>query len=262
MAFDFTKAAGAGTNSIDESVLGLPFIKIIQKGSPEFDETHRDYATKRIEGCRPGDILFAPRRLILQRPVEVIPVAQHTCYTEWKSPQEGKGFVGHQTTSIISDPRYSRGHPDSKEKNKEYLTVNGHKHELIYTIYVAVLFKHEGQWKKGLIDFSSTQLKAARQWTKSLLNVRLPDMPEVKAPIFASQWKLATKAEQNAQGGWFGWDIQFDKVLNAVEDEALLTQAHASNQEAEASFSQGPSTTKTLTDTEVVTDNTEEDGAF
>lgn len=116
MAFDVTKAAGEGMQDIDSSVLGAPFISIIQKGSPEFDETHKDYATKMIKDCKPGQIVFAPDRRILAAPLEVIPLGQRTLYTEWK-PRKG-GFVGNRELTIVDHPSYHRGAPGRRRRTR------------------------------------------------------------------------------------------------------------------------------------------------
>ena len=159
MAFDIRKAAGLGTDTIDRSVLGMPFLNIIQKGSPEFDETHQDYARKKIDGCRPGNILFEPERLILPTPLSVIPLAQCQHYTIWK-PNKG-GFAGHAPVTITGHRDYRRGQKGTKQEYKEYLG----DCELVYTMLFAVLFKVGEEWKRGLIAFTGTQLKHARDWS-------------------------------------------------------------------------------------------------
>lgn len=219
MAFDFNKASGLGTDTIDRGVLGPPFINIIQKGSPEFDETHPKYVEKRIDGCRPGNILFEPERLILPQPVNVVPVAQTALYTEWK-PNKG-GFVGNRPLSITSDRNYRKGTPGTPTEYREYLGTN----ELVYTITFMVLFQHNNAWKKGLIAFTSTQLKAARLWSKTILAVKLPDMPDVTPPIFSAKYHLTTFADSNAKGGFFSWRITNAGILSPEADQALLETA-------------------------------------
>jgi hypothetical protein len=227
MAFDINKAAGEGMEDFDRSVLGLPFISLIQKGSPEFDETHKDYATKGIKDCKPGMLLFAPEHRILKQPLEVIPLAQRTLYTEWK-PRKG-GFVGNRDLTIVDHPNYRKGPIGSKEENKEWFGDN----ELVRTIYYAVLFRDGDMWKQGLIGFTSTGLKPARIWGKAIYNVRFDGHPNVQAPVYAAIWNIGTKAEQNEAGGWFNWDIRIAKVLNPETDEALLTVGQTSRIEAD-----------------------------
>lgn len=227
MAFDYNKASGMGTDTIDSSVLGPPFINIIQKGSPEFDETHQKYADKKIDGCRPGNILFEPERTILPQPVEVVPLAQTALYTCWK-PNKG-GFAGNFPADITQDRSYRKGTPGTPTEYKEYLGQN----ELVYTITFLVLFRQGETWKKGLIAFTATQLKAARLWTKAVYSLKLPDTPEgFKPPIFAAKYHLTTFADSNAKGGWFGWRITNAGILSPEADQALLETAFKESSQA------------------------------
>lgn len=218
MAFNFTEVAGMGTDTIDRSVLGPPFLSIIQKGSPEFDETHKKYAEKRIDGCKPGQVVFEPERAIVPTPFQVIPLAQTALYTEWK-PDKG-GFVGNRTADITGHPDYRRGVPGSPTEYREYLGSN----ELVFTITFLLLFLHKGEWKKGMIAFTSTQLKVARQWSRILATTKIPGT-EQTAPIFASRYELETWADSNKKGGFFAWRLKSLGVMNPDQDQALLEEA-------------------------------------
>lgn len=227
MAFDFSKASGAGTDTIDSSVLGPPFLSIIQKGSPEFDETHQKYAEKRIDGCRPGNVVLESERVIIPQPFTVIPLVQFPHYVEWKANKAG--LAGHRPLDIVSDPRYRKGTPGTQNEYKEYLGEN----ELVLTILFVVLLEHEGQWKKAMIAFTNKQLKKARTWTKAILGLKLNGQPaDVRAPIFAAKYPVKTVAESNAKGGWFGWEIGAAVPLDPTNDQALLEQAFEAHTKA------------------------------
>lgn len=227
--FDYSKALGLGTSTIDRSVMGMPFIGIIQKGSPEFDETHRKHAEKKIEGCRPGNILFEPERAVLPQPIEVIPLATTTLYTEWKPNQQG--FVGNRDLTVVSHPDYRKGQPGTPTQYREYLGQN----ELVYTIYFLVLFKHGEKWKRGIIAFTSTQLKVGRAWAKQIVTTKIPGL-EGEPPIFACSYKLSTFADSNDKGGFYAWKLEKAKLLDPVQDQSLLESAFAETQKAQAAL--------------------------
>lgn len=228
MAYDPKKNQGQGTEDIDPSVLGLPFVTIIQKGSPEFDETHRFHKNKHIEGCKPGNILFARSRKILAQPLLCVPVATTTLYVEWKPRDAGGGFVGNRPLTITSHEAYRRGAPGSPEEYKEWLG----KNELIYTIYFMFLFQLGNDWEKGVISFTQGQLKQARRWLQTIKNVEYTDLPDVKPPLFAATYQVSTVADSNAKGGFFGWNVVRDRILDFTADEALLTAAEAASVQA------------------------------
>ena len=88
---------------------------------------------------------------------------------------------------------------------------------------VAGLEEHVKDYDVDIMNLQrATQLKAGRLWQKQLLTLRYPDMPDEVPPIFASQWKLTSKAESNDKGGWYGWDINLDRLLDPGTDQALL----------------------------------------
>lgn len=230
MAFDYTQHAGAGTENIDKSVLGMPLVGIIQKGSPQFDETHKNHAQKRIEGCKPGDLFFAPTNRVLTRPLEVIVTGTTTIYTEWRPKSQGGGYVGSRPLTVTAERGYRRGVAGTKEEYKEFIGDN----ELIYTIYMAVRFKlSNGNWENGIISFTSTQLKKGRAWLKQLTTMQIPGT-EMQAPLFAGLWSIITVPEKNEEGGWFGYEIKLTRIFKGDTDEVLLTESAAAFKEMQS----------------------------
>lgn len=223
MAFDLKKAIGAGMAGIDQSTQGMPLLNIVQKGSPEFDETHRDYAEKHIADAKVGDIFASRGRKILSQPILVIPLATTSVYTEWKPKTGGGGggFVGTHPLTITGARGYRKGAANTPDANKEWLGQN----ELKFTIYMALLYKDGDKWEKGMIAFASTQLKRARKWGRDILSVRYKDMPDIEPPIFAAQWKLETENDGNEKGGWKAWKITLDRVLSPESDAELMEHA-------------------------------------
>lgn len=221
MAFDLKKAVGMGTEGIDQSVLGMPLLNIVQKGSPEVDDTHPKHAEKRIADAKVGDIFTSQGRKVLPQPVIVIPIATASLYTEWKPRTKGGGFVGNQPLSVVGARNYRKGAANTPDANKEWLGEN----ELKFTVYMSLMYRDGNEWKKGLISFSSTQLKRARKWSRDILSLRYPDLPDLQPPIFAAQWKLETENDSNDKGGWKAWKITLDRLLSPENDAQLMEQA-------------------------------------
>jgi len=229
MAFDYAKHAGAGTENIDKSVLGMPLIGIIQKGSPQFDETHKNHNQKRIDGCKPGDLFFAPTNSVLTRPLEAVVTGTTTLYTEWRPKSQGGGYVGSRPLTVTSERGYRRGAAGTKEEYKEYIGDN----ELIYTIYMSLRFRTGTKWENGIISFTSTQLKKGRAWLKQLTTLVIPGT-DIQAPLFAGLWTITTIAEKNDEGGWFGYEIKLGRVLDGTKDETVLMDCSAAFQDMQA----------------------------
>lgn len=221
MSFDLKKALGVGTDTIDRSVLGQPFLQIVQKGSPEFDDSHPEHSNKKIVGAKPGDIFCTVDRRILPQPVTVVPVAQATYYTEWKPRTAGGGFLGNHPLTVTGSQRYRKGQAGTPDENKEWLGEN----ELKFTITFVVMYLDGEKWKRGILTFNSTQLKHARKWAKQILGLRYEQFPDAEPPIFAARWKLSTENDSNDKGGWKAWKIELDRMLSPEGDAALMTEA-------------------------------------
>ncbi len=177
--FDLTKAAGLGTEDIDPSVLGMPLMNIMQRGSPEVDSSHENHLSRTIEGVKQGDVVLSSMRAIIKQPFSVIPIKQQVCYAEWRPKKAGGGLVCHRDMLTPDLPEYRRGAPGSDQQYKEFLGDN----ELIKTYYFHVLLLHDEEWLPVIFAMTGGQLRPARDWQRDILNRRYPDNG-IKPPIF------------------------------------------------------------------------------
>lgn len=201
--------------------LGIPFLALLQKGSPEVDEDHPDHGTRKIEGARSGMIINTLTREIVydkneENPVKVIPLYHEKLFQEWKPRDQGGGFVTSHRTPIILT-RCKRN-----DKNKDVLSDG---HEIITTSYFSVLLLVQGQTdptnedeslrpSRALIAFSSTQLKKARMWLNLARSIKIGGRTP---PLYSHIYNLTTTAESNEKGSWQGWVIAIDRVLTMAD---------------------------------------------
>jgi hypothetical protein len=85
--------------------------------------------------------------------------------------------------------------------------------EMIETFSVFGLLVNEaGNAEQCVISFSSTQIKAYKGWMTRAqgLQVVTDDGRQIRLPLFATQWRLRTRRQQNDKGTWYGWVIDFD----------------------------------------------------
>ncbi|WP_214293519.1 hypothetical protein, partial [Escherichia coli] len=72
--------------------LGIPFLTILQKGSPEVDDTNPDHARKTFPGCKGGLIINTLQRKIVYdgfTPCQFVPSAYVKLFQEWKPRNQG-----------------------------------------------------------------------------------------------------------------------------------------------------------------------------
>lgn len=211
---DWSQYGATGFERTSTDDLGIPFLIIVQKGSPEVDRTHKDFATKKIEGVEAGCIINTVTREILHQPegdpVIIIPCAYERQYVEWKPRDQAGGFVRqHSNPAVLNECKRN-------EKNQDVLPSGN---IVITTGYFVGLIKSREIWEKVIIAMTSTQLKKARLWLNMMMAIKSNGQP---LPMFSHKYALNTIVEQNQQGSWFGWHIE-GAGMNT--DMKLITEA-------------------------------------
>jgi hypothetical protein len=196
---------GSGFEDMGAADLAIPFLAILQKGSPQVDEEKEAY----IDGAKPGMILNTVTQEVYDGKGEgilFVPVHRVHNYVEWVPRDSGGGFVAvHEVESpmIIQARKHGAfGKLASPDEN-----------DLVETFSVFGLLVHEdGSFDSAIIAFSSTQIKHYKRWmtTARGIMVRSPQGKRVNPPLFAHVYRLKTKGEQNTKGSWHGWDIKFE----------------------------------------------------
>lgn len=226
--YDWSQHQTTGFERTNVEDLGVPFLAIVQKGSPEVDKTHKDYATKRIPDVEVGSIINTVTRQIVHEaegePVLFVPCFYEKLYAEWKPRDSGGGFVRHHR-----DPAILNECTRSDEDNRDYLA-SGNVIVTTGYFYGKVLIKTEDgtEPQDCVISMASTQLKKARLWLNMMMAVRV-DTPngKMRPPMFAGKYHLTTVPEQNAEGSWYGWHVEsagFLKSQDLISDCAELAK--------------------------------------
>lgn len=226
--YDFSKDAGAGFENVKSGDLSIPFLVILQDGSPEVKKTHKDYATKGIKGAQAGMILnTVTKELYVTEPGELgkepgpdgcfefIPCMYQKLYVEWKSRDSGGGIVeSHSDDALLLKCK-------KNEKGQDVLPNGNVLQTTAYFFGVALI---KGEPVRCVIGLSSTQLKKARQWLNISTAIKLtgPDGSKFTPPLFSHRYRLSSIPESNDKGSWYGWAI---KLAGRVSDPVLIEDA-------------------------------------
>ena len=221
--FDIEQSAGAGTEDVPVTE-NAPFLKILQSGSAEIKKSHKDHSEKKIDGAKEGDIVFQKTGEVLTQPVVIQILDTRALWAEWRPKESGGGVVTHHTEAVQRHPELKR------DGYKLFLGDN----ELVETIYAYISFEHKGEQDRGLIAFTSTQLRKIRDRNKAMLSDNKKEIEKhrytgkdgkpLKPVSFSIQYKLTSVAENNSKGDWMGWKIDYGKLLDPTKpkEEALL----------------------------------------
>lgn len=223
-AYDWSQEQSTGFEATRAEDLGIPFLTLLQKGSPEVDEDHKDYETKKIEGADRGMIINTVTRQIVynrdeSKPLLFIPAFHEKLWQEWKPRGSGGGFVkSHGNATILM--RATRN-----EKGEDVLPEGN---IIITTSYFYGFALIEGEWVRVILPMQSTQLKKARAWLNMMHGIRVNDqMP----PMYSHAYKLTTTQENNEKGNWWGWVIDIDHQLTKA-DALVIKEARQIAQDA------------------------------
>ena len=226
-AYDWSKSGiPSGFEQVQRDDLGIPFLVILQKGSPEVDKTNPDYPAKKIEGAEAGDIINSLSREIYGRqgkPMVFVPCSFEKLYVEWTPREAGGGMVKmHKSAAILNEcTRNARGQDELRNKNI-----------IVTTAYFYGLTLRGQERVACVIGMSSTQLKKSRQWLNMMMSIKLngangPYTP----PMFSHTYLLSSQAESNEKGSWMGWLIQ---TQGPISDPVLIADAIQTSQRAAA----------------------------
>ena len=221
-AYDWSQTGVTGLENVSREDLGVPFLGIVQKGSPEFDKTHKNYPDKKIVGCDVGDIFNTATREVLYKagsnePLIVVPCGFEKMFNEWKPRDKGGGMVKvHTNANILTEcTRNEKGQDVLRSGN--LIVTTGYFYCLILPDRAPVM-----------IGFTSTQLKKVRTWLGIIMAQKRNGRP---MPMFAHSYAITTKPESNDKGSWYGWNIE---KLEELTDPNVITDAIQASKNANA----------------------------
>lgn len=193
--------ADAGLSSgIRTQDMAMPFLQILQSNSPQIDRADPKY----VPGAEVG-MFYNTVTHDLAPEVKVVPIFQRTTYIEWKTRESGGGFVAdHGEAGGVELLRTTK----KDEKGRDILP-NGN--QLVKTMtFVAAIINDAGAFEPVVINFTSTQLKKARNWNTLISRLAHPNDQSrtLGNIIFAGTYTFKTVPEQNDKGKWRGFHIE------------------------------------------------------
>jgi hypothetical protein len=221
-AISFEDDAGKGFENADSAAYAIPFISILQSGSPQCKKSDGKY----IKGAEEGHLFNTVSEEVLdgQEGIVVVPCHYDRAFLEFGDRDAGDtGFYGaHGPTSdrVLNTPVASDGKRAGKQVTQEgHILTDTRQH------YVLVV-KPDGTFTPAVIGMSSTQVKASRTWMSKMDGIKMKraDGSMFTPPMFSHSYKLSTIAQSNDQGAWMGWKIE---LLGPVEDASIYQAAKA-----------------------------------
>lgn len=193
-----------GTTSDDYAI---PFVKLLQKMSPEVDESDGSY----VDGAKPG-MFYNTATGEVHDSIEAIPCHYRRAMVEWNHRDEGGGFVA----------QHEVGAEEGMERDESGRYVTGRGSYLADTRYFFCINPDSGE--PFVLSFASTQIKKARAWLTRMqaLKATGKDGRRFTLPMFANVYKITSSDEENAKGKFKGWKIE---LVGPITDPDLAQAA-------------------------------------
>jgi len=234
---DFGDAAGAGMEGLTMEEQLTPFLRILQKGSPQVDPSAPEY----MDAARPGMLLnTATGDLYPGNPgVEAVVCARDYHYGAWVARDSGGGFRGMLRPE---DPIVARLKAQHGKFKKLPYVMDGEAVDLVETIQLYLIYAgedlNEFNGQRAIASFASTALPVAQQYITKHNSWRYQSAGKtVIAPIYQYKWRFSLVPQQNNLGSWFNWKIDL-LPPGAKPIDALIKRTDPLYAEAEAFYNQ------------------------
>jgi hypothetical protein len=212
---DMESVAGLG-NSQDARDSVLPFLTILQSGSPQVKEEEPEY----IQGARAGMFYNTATGEVFEGKeggIEVVVCGFQKNYVKWK-PNRG----GYSDT-LPFDAEHVKKLGAKKIKNDKGIDVivmpDGD--EIVETAYTFVIANNMPM----VIGAASTALGPMRKWMAYRRSQKLPSGKDM--PSFAKKYRLTTIYQKNDKGSWYNWNFKDEGFItdpatyNAAKEFAI-----------------------------------------
>ena len=190
--------AGQGLDDLDNSDRSVPFLKVLEKNSPEIET---------VEGARPGMIIDTAT-LELYDNIRFVPAVREHAFVEWVPIDNGGGLVGSYAadSDIAKWAMGQRGKISLKNGN-----------DLVETFYLfGILLPEEGndeaEPKPVVIAFTSTRIKTYKSIVNRSDSIMLlgANGRKFKAPWFCHVWRIGTDKKVDGNQSWYVFTAEFD----------------------------------------------------
>ncbi len=226
----FAADAGAGMEGASVESFAIPFLNVLQKTSPQVDESSGAV----IEGAKAGMFFenISGQLVDGKTGLTIIPCAYRRTFLHWSEtgfkgemlPEDvakqraGGAIVEHKGRLYMPEKKGGEVDPDETDR-----IADARNH------YVMIIDNKTGVWRQALISLGSTQIKKSRALMTALASVKMDLGGKLITPAtFANLVKVTTVPESNDKGTWFGWKFELNGFVASPDLYAAAKQFHKS----------------------------------
>jgi|TARA_R100000084_G_C4643679_1_gene145365 hypothetical protein len=217
---EYETIAGTGFEEVTAEDLAVPYLKILQVGSPECLPGGPKYNKEAKAGMIANSVADEYYNG-LEEGMLVVPCYYNRRFVEWM-PERG-GWAGSYEPN---DPIVKT--TTKNEKNEDILP-NGNQLTATAQFFVFLVKENAiDSPERAMLPMASTQLKKARKWLSQMQGLTGEGKNgRYVLPMMSQLYRVKTHMEQKGEHTWFGYDI--DRVrgldLNDKAEKSLFSQA-------------------------------------
>lgn len=228
---------GQQATQFDQDDLTTPFLKVLQKGSPEVDRDSGEY----VEGAEVGMIINTSSKQLTTAPAVIIPCGYERQFLEWVPRDAGGGFKGAVPRDFaLGLERDDRG---------RYLHPNGN--HVMDTRVWYVLQVVDGDLQPAVISLKSTAIKRSKELGDIISSIRLPraDGSKFRPADYSHTYLMNVTHEQKDGDTWklpkfsIGDQITDAATYNAAKEFAEIVSKGGAKVDHAASDEGGAAST-------------------
>ena len=198
-----------GFEYLSQLDLILPRLKILQKLSPQLQQTQSAFVPGAVEG-----LIYNENSGELYTEIDFLPTVFRRLILEWHGGiGSGEPPITHLTYPQNINPADLVAQPPAKEP----------KIRIIEQIFMPGFLIEDGQISQHVfLSFASTQIKKA----KIIINqAKMKKMPaNVKPRLWFATWKLKTVLESKGLKQWYSWDPLPGQPITALRDPVAVAR--------------------------------------
>jgi len=215
---DYSADAGGGLEGATSDSYAIPFLTVLQKGSPQVDEA----SGVAIPGAKQGMLYesVTGRMHDGSKGVVIVPCAYRRVFLRWGARgTEGAGFKGELTADEVA---IMRDKGEIKElENKLYVpmadgSINEKKSDRVNDTrnHYCLILAEDGTWTTALLSLTSTQIRKSKLLASMIASRKVRTASGTVQPAsWASRVRVTTVPESNDKGNWYGVRFEFDGDL-------------------------------------------------
>jgi len=203
---DFGDDSNDGLEDFDSSDFLVPYLSILQKLSPEVDDTQERY----VEGAKVRQIINKTTGKLYdgEKGIKLIVCAKHKFLDEMTDEQDSQFVARHNFDSEAGKL--------ARWQEKRRVLPNGNIIQEVYAYYVLILDDDGKVIDKAVISLKSTGVKVAKKFNSVLSSYG----QTLKAPIYGLVYLASTVLQTAKKNTWWQWDFGSKPIaaLNPTSD--------------------------------------------